>query len=75
MSEVVVEIPMLGFVSALGRAGQEEAIFQAIVDPVDRINFFSAETIMSNDPRIVDIAAQTGSTVADIIGLFGATEE
>ena len=75
MTQIVVEIPTLGLVSALGRGGQEEAIFGGILTAQGRIDFFTAPTIMSNDPIIVDIAAQTGMTVNDIIGPFGAYED
>lgn len=74
MPQVVVAIPTAGFISNLGRAGQEEAIFAAILDPADRIAFFSSETIMSDDPIIPVISSNTNMSVRDLIAPFGASE-
>lgn len=70
----VVAIPLAGFISNLGRAGHEEAIFASILDPVDRVAFFSSATIMSDDPIIPVISSNTNMTVQDLIAPFGASE-
>jgi len=75
MTQVVVEIPTIGLISVFGKWGQEDAIFSGLLDVQDRIDFFSAPTIMSDDPRIVAICAQSSFTVNDIIGHFGAHED
>ena len=75
MTQIIAEIPTLGLVSMLGSAGQESAIFAAILDPQDRIAFFAAPTIMSNDARIAAIANETYFTVNELIAPFGGNED
>lgn len=75
MTQIIVEIPTLGIISCLGRWGQEEAIFGAILDPEERVALFAAPTIMSNDPRLPAILAETPFTINELVGAFGGHED
>jgi len=75
MTQVIVEIPTMGIVSGLGRWGQEEAIFAAILDDAELMAFFTSPTIMSNDPVLPLICSNTSVTVNELIGPFGGHED